>query len=403
MTDDAPSNGMDPAPAVDNPDVPPPGAIVNDPADPADATHRVDPADRTDLADRTGPAGPGDPVDPRDPADPIDPEFPRKLSRSGTTGAVVALGSGLLGAAVVVSALRSRATKHGDLDWSNFGIGVGATAVLLVVAVLAALAARRVAGGRAREEAVTWPGVVGILATGLMTAVGIDKDDSWVGYLIGGVIVALSLIGYLAARRPAFVVTGIFGLCIVYLLLFDDLVADSIGEDHRPVVAAALVTVFVLAVTVLGWLLPSRVVTGVAVGVAGAVGLVGVMASMLVLRLLSGFFGGMSLFGSERKGAAMGLGLESSGYSEADVWWVLAFAAVLTVLWALAAAVSNSSGFSLLAIVLPTVIVPMATVALSVKHPSAWGAVLAAAGGVLLLGGVLLSRRRSRRLSGHAA
>lgn len=331
---------------------------------------------------------------------PIEPEFPMRASRAGSAGAIVALGTGLLGAAVVISAVRSR--SDGDLDWSNYGAGLGATAVLLLLALFGSLSGRRV-GGRAREEVVTWPGVVGILATAQMIEVGIDKDDTWVAYLIGAVMVVLALIGYVAARRAAFVVVAILGLALVYAALLDDFLPDSAGDEHPQVLAAVLVAAFVVGVTVLGWALPSRAVSGVAVGVVGLVGFVAIMASFIVFRYVGTFFGGMPMF-MDDEDAGMGEAFESGfGFEEADVWWVLAIAGGLTLLWALAAAIANHSGFSILAIAMPALLVPLATVALAVEHPTRWSGLLAVAGGVLLLGSVVLARLRGRRTASEIA
>lgn len=338
-----------------------------------------------------------------EPSGPIDTDFPTKASKSGITGAIVAIGAGLLGAAVVISAIRSRDGQNRDLDWSNFGIGLGATAVLLLVALLGSITARRRTGGRAREEIVTWPGVVGILATAVMLNIGIDKDENWMGYLTGAVLVVLAAIGYVAARRAAFVVVAILGLAIIYGLAFDDFVADSIGDGHPGITGAVLISLFVVVVTLLGWALPSRAVTGVVVGAAGVVGFTGIMVTFLVTRYLGEFFGGMfggpAMFGDEESSDGYMVMSDELGFQESDVWWVLAFAAILTVLWALAAAISNHSGFTILAIVMPTVMVPLASVALAAEHPTQWSGVLAGAGAVLLLGGVALARLRGKKVA----
>ena len=63
---------------------------------------------------------------------------------------------------------------------------------------------------------------------------------------------------------------------------------------------------------------------------------------------------------------------------------ILAMAAVLTLLWALAAALDGNPGFTLLAIAMPATLVPDATFVLMVEHPTWWGGGFAAAGGVLL-------------------
>lgn len=439
MNDDAPTPGT-PDPAADSGDAPPPpppvppvppqfqpDKTVMRPADPQPADPQ--PADpQTPETVMTSPgahggahggahAGPPAPESPDDgllpfgafegpesavQPGPIHPEFPTKASKAGTTGALIAVGTGLLGAAVGISALRSRDTSDGDLDWSNFAGGLGATAVLLLVALLGAFVARRRTGGRAREEVVTWPGVVGILATAVVLNVGIDSDENWMGYLTGAVLVVLGAIGYVAARRAAFVVVAIAGLAIIYALAFDDFVADSI-DGNEQITGAVLVALFVVVVTLLGWALPSRAVSGVAVGVAGLVGFVGIMATFLIARLLGSVFGGMlggpAMFGDEESSDSFQVVPEELGFKESDVWVVLGLAAVLTLLWALAAAISNHAGFSILAIAMPTVLVPMASIALAAEHPSQWSGALAIAGAVLLLGGVALARLRGKKVA----
>lgn len=383
---------------ADGPPPPPPTMTPADapstqfaPGPPAVATALPTGSDGTPLGGFAG-------EPPSQPGGPIEPEFPMRASRAGFTGAVVAIGTGLLAAAVVIAAFRAR--SDGDLDWSNYGIALAATGALLAIALLGALSSRRT-GGRAREEVVTWPGVVGILGVAVCIGVGINEDENWVGYLIGAVLVVLAVIGYVAARRAAFVVVAILGLALVYAVAVDDVLPDSVGDDHPQVLGAVLVALFVLVVTALGWALPSRAASGVVVGVAGLVGFVGIMASFVVFRYVGMFFGGMPMFMDESGGMP---GFESElGFDEADVWWVLVLAAGLTVVWALAAAISNHSGFSILAIVMPAILVPLATAALAAEHPSVWAGVLAGAGGVVLLGGVVLARVRGRRTANEAA
>lgn len=341
---------------------------------------------------------------PAQPGGPIEPEFPMRASRAGFTGAVVAIGTGLLAAGVIISGVRAR--SDGDLDWSNYGITLAGTAALLVIALLGALSGRKV-GGRAREEVVTWPGVAGILGVALCIGIGINEDENWVAYLIGATLVVLAAIGYVAARRAAFVVVAIAGLALIYGVAFDDFVADSIGDGHPQVTGAVLVAVFVVAITMIGWVLPSRAVTGVVVGVFGLAGFTGILLSFIVVRYIGIFFGGMPMFADDSiegldPSSAMASTVEFS-WDEADVWWVLALAAVVTVLWALAAAISNHSGFTILAIAAPALLVPLATAALAAEHPSMWAGILAGAGGVLLLGAALLARLRGRRTASELA
>lgn len=429
MNDDAPSTGT-PDPAADSgaaPPPPPPGSPVPPAFQPDKTVMRKPEPSETVMVPPSGThaggahAGPpaeqsaeqaGQPDQPfvygafsAPDADqsggPSDPDFPTAASKAGITGAIVALGTGLLGAAVVISAIRSRDTSDGELDWSNYGIGLGATAVLLLVALLGSVAARRRTGGRAREEVVTWPGTVGILATAVVVNVGIDTSEDWLGYLTGAILVVLGALGYVAARRAAFVVVAILGLAIIYGLAFDDFVADSVGDGHPEVTAAVLVAVFVVVVTLLGWALPSRAVTGVVVGTVAVAAYAGILGTFAVSRYLTPFFADMFGTGMLDTGESSGVAFEPTdiAFDEADVWWVLAFAAVLTILWALAAAVSNHSGFAILAILMPVIAVPLASVALAAEHPSRWSAAVAVAGAVLLLGAIALARVRGKKVA----
>lgn len=398
MTDDAPANGT--PDAADQPGGgPQPDQTVQRPRDPAPDPAPPPGATVVATAPESQPAGQGyggPPAPPgagSDASGPVDPGAAAKAGRTGLTGGLSALGAGLLGAAVVISRTRSR--SDGDLDWSNFGVGLGATAALLLIALVGTATAGRREGSRARTDLVTWPGVVGILGVALMLDVGIDSDGEWLGYLIGAVIVVLAAIGYALARRAAFAVTAIVGLAILYALAFDDLVAENLSDESSAVVVGSAVAVFVVAVTVLGWLLPSRAITGVAVGAAGLAAYASILLSMLALRLIGGFFAGLP-FDSGPMGA--GANVDTS-FRESDVWWTVGFAGVLALGWALAAVVSNHSGFAVLALAAPVVIAPLASAVLAVEHPTWWAAILAAGGGLLLLGGAVVARRRGQALS----
>lgn len=395
----------------DQPDpIAPPAGAINDGDDEPDAPAPPPPPPGPAAAAAPTPPAPVAPVAPPTPvavdddsgAGPVEPSLPLRASRAGSTGAVVAIGTGLLGAAVVIAAFRAR--SDGDLDWSNYGCALGATAVLLVIAVLGALSGRTT-GGRAREEVVTWPGVVGILSTALVIGVGINEDDNWVAYLIGAVMVALAVVGYVAARRAAFVVVAILGLVLIYAVAIDDVVPDSLGEDHPGILAAVLVAMFVVVVTLLGWALPSRAVSGVVVGTIGLVGLAAVLVMFVAFRYVGMFFGGMPMFLDDEsmESDAFNSSIQTTfGFEESEVWWVLVIAGVLVALWALAASVTNHSGFTILAIAAPTILVPLASAALAAEHPTAWAGILAAAGGVVLLGGALLARLRGQRTAARA-
>lgn len=319
--------------------------------------------------------------------------------RPGTVAAMTAVGVGLLGAAIVISSIRTR--MDGDLDWSNYTVGLGATAVLVLVAVVAAMLVRRRDNPVGREELVTWPGTVGILGVALMFSVGLEEQD-WLedifGYVVGGIIAGLAIVGFLAARRAAFVVLALFGIGIVYANAFDDLFGDVGDENDVAIVIAIGLAVFVVAATVIGWLLPTRATSGAAVAVVGVVGFGMIMGGMLLAQMFSEMFAAFSMqFDSSGEGGDPFAAPESPDLDfDNDVWVVLGLALLLTIMWALAAARTGHSGFTISAIAMPSVVVPLATFVLAVEHPTWWGVAVAAVGAVLLAGGGMLGRLRAK-------
>lgn len=413
MNDDASST----APSDGKDEAPPPTAFDPDPADDPTPTATTSTTSTTGTAvadppvDRSG-RGAGD-GDDGGFGTPIDHDFPTAPTKGGLTAALVSVGAGLLGAAVLISTLRGRSGDNGSIDWSTYSVGLVATAALLALALIGTMSVRRRSGGQARGDLVTWPGVVGIIATAPMIVVGIgDNGGKWEVYLVGGVITVLALIGYVAARRAAFVVVAILGLAILYTQGFADTVGGSFHQK-RVVVVAVGITVFVVAITVLGWFLPSRAITGVVVGVAGLVGLTGSMVALFVERELAGFLGPMlSMFGGfdtsgssdwsgsfPDSGGSGPLSANPADYTD-QVGWILALVAVLTLLWALGALISDHAGFKVLAVALPALTVPIGTAVLAVQHPTWWEVALGAAGGVLVLAALLLARRKARAAEG---
>jgi hypothetical protein len=394
MTEDAPSTGS--GQPHDKPAHPPTVAPADTSGDrprtPGPAPTPPPPAETAVAGAPPPPSGTTTAViDP--PPPPPRSTAPRKPGRPGLGLLPIAIGVGLLAAAIVLSATRSRA--DGDLDWSNYSVGLGSTAALLLFALAAMLLGRdrsRVAdgdidsrNGRGREELVTWPGSIGILGVGLMLAVGledVDGSEDWLPYLVGGVVVALSVVGYAAVRRGAFVVTAILGLGLAYIQLADDVLVDIGDRDDQVIIVAATIAVFVLGVTAVGWLLRARAIAGVVAGVIGVIGLNIVLLALVVVRAIGDVLGelGMDGVGSED---GSGRGSRGPDYDN-DVYVILAIAAVLTVLWALAASLDGNPGFTVLAIAMPATMVPMATFVLAVEHPTWWGVALAAVGAVLL-------------------
>lgn len=130
---------------------------------------------------------------------------------------LVMVGSTLLMAAILVSTFWTR--SRGDIDWSNYVVGLGATALLLAVAA----GAWFLVGDPDRKlNLVAWPGALGIVGVGQMIAVAMDDSDAML-YVTGVVILASSAGGYLLTRHSAFVVGAILGLFSVYAQAFDDI------------------------------------------------------------------------------------------------------------------------------------------------------------------------------------
>lgn len=387
MTEDAPSTGSgEPQSTPPPPPGPPPTVAPSDASagrplteGPAPAAHPAASTPETALAGGPPPpAATGTMVaDPPPPPAAAAPAAAPKRPGMGMLPIVV--GVGLLAAGLVISASRSR--SDGDLDWSNYSVGLGATAVLLLVAV----AAIAVGSGRGREELVTWPGAVGILGAGVMTGIGledIDGSEDWLAYLVGGVVVLLSVVGYIAIRRGAFVITAIVGLGIAYIQFADDVLVDIGDEDDQAIIAAATITLFVLVVTAVGWFLRTRALSGVVAGVIGVVGLNAVLLVLVVAQLVESFFS--FDVPAEGSGGPMSSIALSSEYDN-DVYVILALAALLTLVWALAAALNGNSGFGVLVIAMPATVVPLATAVLAVEHPTWWGVGFAVGGALLLI------------------
>lgn len=309
----------------------------------------------------------------------------------------ITIGVGLLAAAVVLSSTKSRA--DGDLDWSNYAVGLGATAALLLVAV----AAMALGSGRSRGDLATWPGVVGILGAASMLGIGLEDingSDNWLAYLVGAVVVVLAVVGYLVVRRGAFVVTAIAGLGLLYIQFSDDVILDIGNDDDWAIIGAATIAAFVLVITAVGWLLPTRALSGVVAGVVGVIGINAMIIALAVSQFFAGFFSDFGMSTSDSASGGLLTSVEGGSSRvpnyDNDVYVILAIAAVLVLLWALAASLEGNPGFTVLAIVMTASVVPIATIVLAVEHPTWWGVGLAAAG-ALLLAAVGLRQLRARK------
>lgn len=289
----------------------------------------------------------------------------------------VAFGVALLGTTVILSTGYSRA--DGDLDWSNYGLGLAATAALLAVA---GLAWARVRDTARRDNLVAWPGAVGAVGAGLMLGVAMDDTDG-TAYVVGLVILALSAGGYFLVRQSPFLLSGLVGLFVLYAQAFDDLfdVADIEGDNIGMMLGSAIF-LFALVVTGASWFLPrGRDVSTLVVGAAAAYGFGLVLLGLAIVRVLQGVFAGFSASFDEDPSASDGPDLD---VYDNDVYVIVLFALVMVAVWALCWWISGHEGYRLLIAYTIASVIPAAILALAVESPSYWGLATGLMGGVVL-------------------
>ncbi len=298
------------------------------------------------------------------------------------TAAIVGLGVALLGAAAAVSAVYAR--QDGDLDWSVYGVGLGATAVLLLATLAGSLG-----GDLEAKRAVTgFPGAVGAISAGVMLNVYFEDDD-WVPWAVGGVILGISVVAYLLGRAGAPTVSAIAGLAVLYGKAVEEFI--DVDDDQTLIVGGAIVVVFVVAVTAIGWVLPHRALIGVVVGAGGVVALLALIATT---SFLQAFASEMATAFAEDGSPTPAAG---PGDLENDIYIVLAYSAGLVLMWTLAAWATGSPGFRVLAVVHTAAIVPLSMTILAAEHPTWWGFGVGAAGALLLLLAIAAGARGRRR------
>lgn len=300
---------------------------------------------------------------------------------------VLALGVALLATAVTLSTVYSRFRPH--LDWSNYAVGLLATAGLLGVAVAGLLGIVVPRGSDDATDVVAWPGAFGAVAVGLMISVAMD-DSSATAYVAGLVVLAISAAGYVVTRRAPFVVAAIVGFFVAYTRLVDDVVGFGSDDDIGAIGVAVALTVFTVLVTAAGWALPSRALSGV---VAGVVAVVGFASLTGVLAIASSFQAALVTTTDGTYDDVRGA-TPQHPYDN-DTWVILGLALLLVVGWAACAAITGHVGFRLLMVAMAASVTPIATLVLRAHHPTWWGVVLGAAGAAALAAVAFRARSRS--------
>lgn len=346
------------------------------------------------------------------------PARPTRRTRLGSALAV--LGVALLFAGVVLSAVFARAENptvalaqglqgggsgSGDLDWVNYGPGLGATLVLLV---LAAVGTFRGGGRRGhldhldhrdhrdhRAALAVWPAAFGALGAGAMVAVALEDGEA-TAWVVGGVVLGISVVFYLLTRGGALAVTAVVGLAILYVKVAD-LVLGGLDTEGF-IVPVLTVAVFTVVVTAVGWFLPrARFVVGV---FTGAVTVVVFVLILLVSAFLSAIGSAFGSFGAPPGSPAPDL--PSSSQFDDDVYVTLAVTAALVLVWALATALTDHPGYKTLVVAAPALVVPSAVVALAVESTEWWTIGFAVVGAVVLVVAVLAAGPGGRGPRGAA-
>lgn len=282
----------------------------------------------------------------------------------------IAVGSALVAAAILMSAGWARGS--GDLDWSNFLMGVAGSLGLLGVAGAAYVL---VSDAAPRSNLMAWPGAFGALGTGIMVGVAMDEGDATL-YVSSLVTIGLSVGGYYLTRRGAFTVSALFGLLLLYLQLFDDVIGfDDLDEDNLAMITVAVIAVFTVAVTAGGWFLPTRHLTGV---VAGVIALVVTGVVHFILTVVVSIFGAVTEFDGEGERSR-----RDDTYDN-DVWVILLISLVLCAGWAWCAWRSGHMGYRLLIAGMLILVVPLTALGLAVEHPTYWEVVAGAVGAAVL-------------------
>ena len=153
------------------------------------------------------------------------------------------------------------------------------------------------------------------------------------------------------------------------------------------------VLVFVLLVTVIGWSLPTRDLSAIIVGVFAVFAYTTTMFGLLLVSSIAAAFSGID---QEMASEGSTMGKEPDNPYTNDVWFLLAFGVLLTVVWAAAWWVRGHDGYRALVLAMLTTLIPAATLALAVEHPSRWGVVVAALGAL----GIVVAMLRAVGLVG---
>lgn len=180
----------------------------------------------------------------------------------------------------------------------------------------------------------------------------------------------------------------IAGLLILYVQLFDDIVGVDDG-DNFGMFASVGIFLFAGAVTLAGWYLPTRHLSGVTVGAAAVVAHIALLYALSIIGMFQAFDESFDV--SFVNGGPLP---RFDGYGN-DVLVILLISLALCAIWAWCNWQTGHVGYRLLIIANLVTVTPGATFVLAVEHPTYWelavglsGAAVLAAAGLRPIGGV---------------
>ncbi|WP_110207605.1 hypothetical protein [Nocardioides daejeonensis] len=276
--------------------------------------------------------------------------------------------------AVSISALWARA--DGDLDGSVYLLGVAATVALAG----GALGAWRLVGDpELRATLMSWPGAAGAVSVGVMVGVAMD-DAEGTAYVVGALILGLSVLGHLMVARPAFVTSGLVGLLVLWGQGVSDLFdlsddPETLGDNAGMILGFALLVITVV-VTLLGRrFLPSGDFAGVLMGAVAVIGYLLIVAGVGVIGFFMSLFADFESIDEDGGGAA-----PDANVYDNDLWVLLVCAVALMLFWLALHWWGGHDGYRVLGLALAPTLVPLIAFVLGAEHPSFWIAVAAVLG-----------------------
>lgn len=278
-----------------------------------------------------------------------------------------AAAAAVIGAAVLLGALlvANDLAQQEDFNWKAFLI------VLIGALGLAAVGAASALLGAVPDHR-RWVASAVIASSIFAAAVALDivlRDQDWVNYITGALMLVAGLAAYLWLRGAALTVVIVLGGLLILTEIISDVVDDDADSTLGPGIA---LTVFGVAVIAVGWRFASRHVTGMLGGIIAVVGMVQVT-----------FFG--AIFGAlDSSGPTSGFG---SG--NGDVWAALVIG--LLVCGALGAlyAYTDYNGYLVLAFLGAVTLVFLSLPALQTDNRLWFTVIIGALGGLLLAAAVL--------------